>query len=394
MACYGGGHVQSLLPIAVALQENPEVDLTVLGFTTASATFRKAGVAARNYESLLQDGDEKWLEFARPHTPQSSHRDVSQSETDAYYALGLKDMALDLGEKETLMEFSRSGRKAFLPFETFVKELSRSKPDLVITSTSPRSELAAQRAASSLGIPAIAVSDLFLQVESSYICEPGYAETVTVIGSYVADFLSSRGYSGKLPVTGNPAFDNLHHPVHTAEGKELRSRLGVPDDQRVVVWVCPSSSVSMIGKPFIAPATVIDCLENLCANDSRFSYLVRQHPSNPVASHLSLASGFFCPSETSIEACLVAADAVLLETSTVGLQAAILGKPVVSMNAGDYPPYAALGLSKDVAQIGEVPEALKNLMQPSLQNLGYPEENSATELVLREISSVLGLKDR
>ena len=388
MACYGGGHVQSLVPIALALQADPKVDLTVIGFTTARATFEKAGVKAFGYDWLLQEEDKSWLEFARPHTPRSNHPDITQSETDAYYALGLKYLSRSSDKIQAISAFAEKERKAFLPVELFRELMSQNTPDLVITSTSPRSELAMQNAANALGIPAIAVSDLFLQAESSYICAQGYGDLVTVMGEYVADFLRSNGFTGQIAVTGNPAFDSLLKNDHKSSGHQLRSSLGVRPDQRLVVWICPSGAVSMIGKPFIASGKVIECLEKICTEDPSFTYLVRQHPSHPVVGEINLPSGHFCPPDIPIETCLAASDVVLLETSTVGLQAALIGKPVVSMNAGDYPPYAAMGLSQDVADLADVANAIRYPVPPSLSKLGYPVNRTATESILNIISEM------
>lgn len=391
LACYGGGHVQSLIPLAYRIEQLTDVDLTIIGFTTAKVAFKRAGLSANGYSCLLEEGDEYWLKIAANYMPEASHPDVAHADALAYHALGLRDLALKCGEQDAVDRYAREGRKTFLPENTFTRYLEKNHFDLIITSTSPRSELALQYAADRLDINTLAVSDLFLQHESSYICTPGYAKHITVMAKYVADFLESKGYAGELYVTGNPAFDALAGCVDDRERIALRQTLGIKDSERLVLWVCPSASVSMVGKPFIQPSVMIDFLEGICRRHAGIRYMVRQHPSNPIIRDERIELGVVCPSSVSIEACLNAADQVLLETSTVGLQAALLGKSVVTVNAGDYPPYAKLGLSVDVEELSKAEEALLQAVKPNLESLAYPAIGGAADNVLEIVRSLLGV---
>lgn len=390
LASYGGGHVQSLIPLAQDLSQQPGIELDVIGFTTARAAFARAGIEAGGYRSLLEEGDEAWLDLARLYKPDDSHPDIDEADSLAYHALGLRDLVIDHGEREALRRYGEQGRKAFLPVHGFRRYLVRTRPDLVITSTSPRSELALQYAANDLGIPGVAVSDLFLQNEARYICTSRYARHITVIAQYVADFLNREGCEAtRIHVTGNPAFDRLREPRYRQLAASLRAQLGFAPHESIVLWVCASASTSMIGKPFVVPDHMIAFLENHCANAADTRYLVRQHPNNPVVGDRVLRHGAICPPGVEIETCIQLADIVLLETSTVGLQAALMGKPVVSINAGDYPPYARLGLSSDVAGLSEAGEALRAARKPELDPLGYRNLGHSAEAILTLIASIL-----
>jgi hypothetical protein len=390
LASYGGGHVQSLIPLAHGLRQLPGVELEVIGFTTARAAFSRAGIEASGYRSLLEEGDEAWLALARLHKPNDAHADIDAADSLAYHALGLRDLVIDHGEREALRRYGELGRKAFLPVNGFRRYLARTRPDLVITSTSPRSELALQYAANDLGIPGLAVSDLFLQNEARYICTSRYARHITVIARYVADFLNREGCeTTRIHVTGNPAFDRLTDPRHQQHAAALRAQLGFAPHENIVLWVCASAAISMIGKPFVDPDRMIAFLENHCANTTNTRYLVRQHPNNPVVGDRVLRHGVMCPPGVEIETCIQLADVVLLETSTVGLQAALMGKPVVSINAGDYPPYARLGLSSDVAELSEAGEALRAARKPELDPLGYSNLGHSAEAILALITPIL-----
>jgi hypothetical protein len=395
IACYGGGHVQSLLPVVRQLSDQPDISVTVIGFTTALATFRNAGIPAVGYSSLLDTDDAPWLSLAQTCIEKPLHPEVSEHESIAYYALGLRDLHIDHGADKAREIFARDGRKAFMPVHAMRRLLRRLTPDLVVATTSPRSELALLRAARLEGIESLAVSDLFLQHESSYICAPGYAKHLTVMAAAVGEYISHKGFSAeRIHVTGSPAFDSLLDGTHAVAAASLRQRLGMGEHQKLLLWACPSAPVSLIGKPFIETASMIAFLEAYCDTWPDTRYLIRQHPSKPVvAPGTPLRRGSFCPSGVTIETCLHACDQVILETSTVGLQAALLGKPVVTVGAGDYPPYSAYGLAVDVGVLAEAGPALRRMTQPDLARLAYPSQERATDRVCRLVRELGGVGD-
>lgn len=394
VASYGGGHVQSLLPIVRQLVDDPDVDLKIIGFTTALASFHRAGIDADGYASLLESDDEHWLDLARAHIEYPLHPDVSEEDSLAYYAIGLRDLHIDHGAKQAMAMFRNDGRKAFLPVHAMRRYLRRFPCDLVVTTASPRSELALLRAARQEGIETLALSDLFLQYESSYICAPGYANHITVMARAVGDSIAAAGFPTEhIHVTGNPAFDSLFDEKHRMAAQAFRKEIGLAPHTRLLLWACPSAPVSLIGKPFIDPSTMIEFLEGYCTAESNTRYLVRQHPSKPVVPHdLPLKHGTICPPATAIETCLHACDQVILETSTVGLQAALLGKPVVTVGAGDYPPYAAFGLATDVPSLATAAAALQQMTPPTRTRLDYPADGRSTARVHALIQTLSGLR--
>ncbi|QBY01303.1 hypothetical protein E2K80_11665 [Rhodophyticola sp. CCM32] len=389
MACYGGGHVQSLIPVAKALSARPEIDLLVVGFTTARASFQRAGIPAESYCYFLDDIEHKWLKLARRHAPASRHADITEDENLAYHAIGLQDLAAEEGQEAALAKFERFGRKCFLPTRTFDRFLNNSRPDLVITSSSPRSELAMIRSARQLGIETLVISDLFLQAEAKYVCATDYAANVSVLSDYVRDFLFSKGCQSHIWVTGNPAFDPLVDAASEDLRLKRRHELGLLDTQSLVMWVCPSAAVSILGRPFADPSAILNMLKDLTEQTPGTQIMVRQHPNERVLKTDKIGPAFEPPANWKIEDCLAACDSVLVETSTVGLQAALLGKPVVTIKADGYPPYATLGLATDVLDVNAALPVLQNPTKPDLARLGAPSLGSATARVLRVIETLL-----
>ena len=72
----------------------------------------------------------------------------------------------------------------------------------------------------------------------------------------------------------------------------------------------------------------------------------------------------------------------------MGVQAALLGKPVITINNGDYPPYARLRLATDVASLDQAAEALSRASTPDLTLLGYSKLGHATEAVATLIAQL------
>ena len=389
LASYGGGHVRSLIPVAHQLRAVPWIDLTVIGFTTARAAFKRAGIDAIGYDSLVSDRDGEWLSAVEPFLPSASHPDVSAEETRAYFGLGFKNLALEYGDDEAGRLMRSDGRKAFLPVTTFADYIDTGGFDLVITSTSPRSELAVQRAARRLGVPGLAVSDLFLQMESEYICRTDYAQDVSVISPFVAEFLRSRELpeGHRTHVVGNPAFDELDDEAFSTEAAEVRESMAIPQSIQLLTWIGSTGKVSLIGKEFLSTAEVVDWLESFCRSNPAYKYMLRRHPSDDCNVRLG-PHGMLCP-DIPIETCIQLSDLLLMETSTVGLQAALLEKPVVTIGADDYPPYAELGVAVDVPNLDSAAAAIHRARPPDLARLGYPSRGAAADSVAKLATGIL-----
>lgn len=391
MACYGGGHVQSLIPVAQALSGESEVDLTVIGFTTARAAFERAGITAHGYNELEAYLDKPCPELLAPLISEVGHPDITPAETHAYFHVGLHDLIEEHGREQAISLVREYGRSRFLPIHTFTRYLKERPPHLVITSTSPRSELALQRAARNLGIPGLAVSDLFLQHEAGYLCDGQYAKHITVIADYVAQLLiKERCSESQLYITGNPAFDGLFRKEAQEAGALLRTRCNIKSNERLITWIGTPADISLRGKPFVSNSAVIDHLESYCMANPGNRFAFRPHPNRPVTLPDGVTSGTLLDGRYSIEDVLWASDVVLLETSTVGLQAALIGKPVITIAAENYPPYAALGLATDIPNLAGIDAVLSNTISPELGKLGPEGLGDAKQRVSEVVRAILG----
>jgi len=397
LACYGGGHVQTLLTLAKRLSQRADIQLYILPFTMARQSFVAAGLQVLSYTSLLSCIDhERAAQLSRLAgvTAEGAvgHADVPLEETLAYHAVGLHDLALQHGDVKALEMFEQHGRAVFCPVDSFQAWLMANPFDLIVTSSSPRSELALQRAARLLGIPGLAVSDLFLQQESAYICDEGYAPDVTVVNDYVAGVLRDGGFdsSRNIHITGNPAFDRLFEPALRSEGQALRSRLGLKDGDILVSYYAPPTAQSLLGEAFVPLRDIVAAFDRLVEFCPNLHYLVRLHPNDTRPSPRLGPRGVLSMPSDSLEACLWSSNVVVVENSTVGFQSGLIGLPVFKLGNPDYPPYVTCGIARHLARLDDLAAYL-----PALADWSVPVDplkqpaSSATDAVLSVIDQIL-----
>ena len=318
LVSYGAGHAEIMIRVARELRERGHSP-TILGLTTAYAQFRRAGLDALDVTALLRPRHRRFLQEARSLSLNASHPDVSGDQSVAYFAIGLADLADQHGDEEARSIVEELGRKAFLPIRTFEEYFEATRPDVVVTTTSPRFELAAARAARRAGVPSLAVADLFLIHERKYVADPSYADAVALLCEQVRIELGELGMEPRrLHVTGNPAFDALADPLLTSRRGELRARLGFDNEDRVVLWPGAASQRSpLYERHCLNPDQALYHLEEFCVRTPAWRYIFRPHPNAPLPDGRVSANGLVDSSLTAYEA-LIAADGVVVELAPWG----------------------------------------------------------------------------
>lgn len=390
LASYGGGHHRITGALTRAFLERGD-DPILMGFTTAYRALLREGLPAHPVTDLIDaDTDQPWLELAGEFVQGRGHPDILPEETRAYFAIGLRDLADVHGLSRALDITREKGRFAFEPVATMRRYLRRLKPDVVIATTSPRFEAATLKAARMEGIPSVSVGDLFLSGSVDLILSPDFAEHLAVLCEDVAERFVAAGLpADRIHVTGNPAFDLLA-PRADAEAVRagLRARLRV-EGRKVILW--PGNAVSVLpdGQALITSEEAVAALERICRNDPALTYMFRRHPNAPLAAPDGIVSGLFDDGSLSVEEALLAADIVCAQVSTVALQAALTGKPVVAVGLHDRSEYARFGLAYPVESLDELAEVL-NGGDLSPRPLQMPPLGTATRNVLSVVDRLVG----
>ncbi|MGL5840134.1 MAG: hypothetical protein ACRCY3_16710 [Sphingorhabdus sp.] len=376
--------------------------VTLLALTTAAAKARAAGEVYIGFSDLKHHAAAGAEDYARQLCPNPNpNGPVSIEETLAYHGANFADLATREGEAAARALWDAQGRQAFLPIDFMTHVLTEYSPDVVIATNSPRTEKATVIAAGRLGIPALCVVDLFALQEVKWIGKPGFANRVAVLNETVRALMIDCGRSAdEVIVTGNPALDAVNDRMTIEAGAALRAAKGWNDGRLTILW---ASTVEPDRHPFTGavgdpslPRRAEAALREIVKNDDRLRLVVRYHPSEQIAFTTSNRVEFSPVSEP-LHPLLHAVDLVTITASTVGLEAWLARRPLISVDRSVFTadaPYSQMGISVGV----ESPEALAKMVQDMAGKLPIfplsgqvsppPREVTATEAIVAAIEKI------
>lgn len=401
LVAYGGGHVALLAPVALALQKKGR-PFTFLALTTAGAYLDRINIPYIGFLHLdgAQDADvQTYGEALAQYLPAGGP--VSREETVAYLGLNYRELVREHGQVQAQKLFQERGRQAFLPIHVFERLLENLKPALVVATNSPRSERSAILAARRIGIPSICAVDIFALQEVQWIGVPGYADKVCVLNEQVRQMLIEHGRKPEeVVVTGNPAFDRLTTAQAVEAGAQLRQDRSWNDDFITILW---ASQIEPERHPFTdsigdssLPRRIEAYLREFVAVNEGFRLVVRYHPSE----HEIFTPGLrveFSPIGEDLGALLHAVDVVVVTASTVGLEASLAGRSVISVDASIFTadaPYSEMGISTGVKIIKDIGPLLHKLAVTYRrgklrESTSLASKMTATQKVMQVIDSLL-----
>jgi hypothetical protein len=358
---YGGGHVTMAIPIIKELQRRGGWEVTVLGLTTAGPVLEAAGIPFLGFKDLMTPADLRAREIGaalaeREHTP---GKGIPLEESIAYLGLSYADLEARLGRDEARAAFAARGRRAFVPFGPLERLVDRASPDVVLTTGAPRAEEAAIRVARRRSIPSVIVHDLFgLESANDYLYERGFGDVVTVIADTARNNFVERGrLAEEIRITGNPAFDGLADPGLAVRAVGWRHDRGL-EDRPVILWASQPEPPD--------PDLLVRVRRAIVAAAERHHWWVlhRPHPNEAPPDPLDPAVGH-AGREDDLGVVLHAADVVVVLTTTVGLEAALVGKPVVQIRLSHYDysmPYERMGLALNAPDLASIEPAIERAL--------------------------------
>ncbi len=402
---YGGGHIAMLLPVLRALRRQlPALQIDLLALTTAARVARDAGETPLGYADLLHllDDSERAqaLALGARLRDGNTHPDIAEAETLAYLGINALELRQRLGADEADALLRARGRQAFQPVEFFGRVLRALQPDLVLTTNSPRSEQAAVDAARAAGVPSVALLDLFGLPGDAFAARSVHPDRVCVLADVVRDNLVAAGWPAqRIAVTGNPAFDALLDPAWAQRAAQLRADLGWQGRRVVLLATQPEPRAHPASRWPAGDALALameDTLRAWVATRDDAALIVRHHPNHghrlaaraaAPRVHLSRGAG------EAIEALIRAADAVVVQATTVGLQAAVAGVPVLQLRCSPAVlggiDYAALGVAQAVPDLDALPDALDALLRAPPPAGRWARHGAAADAVAHEVAALL-----
>lgn len=404
LVAYGGGHIPMVLPVMRALREQqPGIELILIALTTAYAVAQAAGEKPLGYAALKHLADETFAdEWGARLAPRERHPAVSVQETVAYVGVNFWDMVQQHGMAKAQALHAEKERFSYFPLHFMRRVLAHLKPDAVVATVSPRSEEAALQAAIELGVPTLSMIDWYLQPSDSYCHRKYYADRITVINDQVRQILVNAGVSeSKLIVTGNPAFDGLASSSLKEKALAWRASLGW-QDKTVVLWAGHLDDYTSVnpdlGKATGYPREVEAQLRSWAQADETRALIIRYHPNEM---HLfpqgpSQPRVFVSTREQHVHQVILASDLAVVQVSTVGLEAAVAGKPVVAMVKSPHSlrinfSYERLGVAYGAPEISMLPDVIEHALSIGCVAPQLAQSTPVAPVIAREI---LGLMAR
>lgn len=396
---YGGGHAKMVVSVARRLMELACCEVNIFALTTARKVVEKAGLPCFSMRDLpapkyaIRYGRELLAEMGK------GHPDVPYEESLAYMGLSYDALVKEHGEVEAAKLYAQKGRQAFLPVTLMEAVLSDGQYNLVVATNSPRMEQASILAAGKLRIPALCMVDLFAMQEKKWIAQEGYANKVCVLSEAVKRILCDEGRDpDDIIVTGNPAFDCLADSSAKEKAKVLRGKKGW-GNQKIILWC---SQLEPEVHPFTGekgnpklPLMVEEKLQKICSEHEGWHLFVRPHPSENMSKRVLLDNVEYGQNEC-LHELLHAVDLVVVMSTTVGLEAALIGKPVVALNQSIFSPdmpYADMGIAYGVDHVEGLDNAIQETMNKSPSSVALRPVGESTSSVCRVIFSLLEASD-
>ncbi len=393
---YGAGHAQSLLPIIDKLKLTHNI--YVLALTTAKTLFDGIGYTLLSYESLsfLEDGEYKC--FGVELTGSEGHNPVvSRSESIAYHGINYLNLVSKYGVELASEKYSLLGRQCFLPIDFMTKVLKEIQPELIVATSSPRSERAVLEAARNLNISSVCVVDLFALQEKKWVATPNYASKVCVLNSFVKDVLINEGRQATdIIVTGNPAFDKLNNGLNIISSNKYKE-MTFPKGKKILFWASqPEPQIHPLtradnGDPDL-PIKIENYLISFVEQSDDWILVIRHHPSESRSHLYDSTKVFFSKTTQLMTDVLFSCDCLVTIASTIALEAYLIGKPVVTVDMSIFTedaPFSNMGISLGVDSIFHIESAIKKaLFKNNSSTINYSSLN-ATDKVIDVINNVI-----
>jgi hypothetical protein len=404
LVTYGGGHIGMVLPVIRELEALlPGVQCTLMALTTGHLKAKAVRPDALGYRDFLHlvdaEAARRWGERL---SEGNTSPDVPVDETIAYLGINYLDLIAQHGESGAADLYRQQGRYGFQPLHFMRRVIDALQPDAVVATNSPRSERTALDVAGERGIPAIGMVDLFGLDSDTYVLHEPKPAWTCVISEVVRQRLIARGFPAEgVVVTGNPAFDGLQAPENQLKADTFLAERGWQGLKPVLFaghvepYAHPDTPVPA-GQAL--PREIEAVLREHVRQREDLALIVRYHPSDwtqyprlPDEPRIHFSE----PPREAIHPLILASQAVVVQTSTVGLESAVGGKPVISVEnspaAHIWFSLAQQGVATPCEAPANLPRVLDALLAGSVSAGGraYQSDGQAASRVAQVIRTAL-----
>lgn len=400
---YGGGHVGMVLPVIRELEDLlPGVDCPLMALTTGHLKARavRPTLGYKDFLHLVDAGAaRRWGERL---SEGNTSPDVPADETIAYLGINYLDLIAQHGEAGAAERYREQGRYGFRPLHFMRRVIEALQPDAVVATNSPRSERAALDVAQAAGIPSIGMVDLFGLDSDTYVLHEPRPGWTCVISEVVRQRLIARGFAaGGVVVTGNPAFDGLFSAYNHEQAQRFLAERGWQDLKPILFaghWEPQAHPATPVPVGQALPRAIEAVLREQVRQREDLALIVRYHPSDwtqyprlPDEPRIHFSE----PPREPIHPLILASQAVVVQTSTVGLESAVGGKPVISVEnspaAHVWFSLAQQGVTTPAATPAHLPGVLDAVLagRGAASDPSYRSDGQAATRVARVVRNAL-----
>ena len=338
---YGAGHVNIIDLVVEELLKNNNIDVKILALTTAhndivskySETIVKSVL---DYSFLFEDVLDEVKKYGTFLLEENYYKESKISKAEIIIYLGLSFFCLveDYGYDKAIQLYHKKKRQAFCPTKILEKILKYEKSDVVVATTSPRFEYAAILAGNILNIQTIQILDLFDQLYPL----PA-AKHIVVMNKSVKNGLINQGLiNNNYHILGQPAIENTVNKVIKVDIKKTLDKININNGKKNLliatqrlIRINESYEVLKFMDYEITYDVLFPILEKL-SNIHNLNTIIRLHPNENIKDYEKYFDRFKFLKYTNdilrLEECIAISDIVLVESSTVALEAMACDKKV------------------------------------------------------------------
>lgn len=394
---YGGGHIGSLLPVIRAMKDDEQYEVKILALTSAKACLDGLNIPSVGFKDYFLDRKES-VDYGKVLEEDVSGV-IDRQESIAYLGMSYRDLILECGVRLAKERYDKYGRHCFNPIGSLREIIDMERPDVVVTTSAPRAERAAVIAATELNIKSVVLVDLFGTKEVEWLGKPCFGTKICVGSKFTYDLLVESGRSSReIVMTGNPAFDELVSSNYSSAITKYRFSHAL-FGKKVFLWASQelySDSADSTGERLDLSRAITEKLCEIFSRHPEWVLLYRPHPNQKPIPVSSYENVILCCQATPLQVALSVSDAVFVITSTVGLEAALLGKPVLTFEGASVShlnPYSRLGIAYPVRSVQEIEAALEYVVSGAFRSdgAGLVSPGGATKRLIKVINDVISV---
>jgi Capsule polysaccharide biosynthesis protein len=388
-----------LVPVIKRVMERDDFQVTVLGLTMAAPVLKSHNIPYIGFKDLLTiETEQTVLDLGRRLAEKlPSGGKVTYQETIAYLGLSYADLINEHGEKKAAELYAENARQAFLPVGVLRGVFEQFQPDLLVSTNSPRAERAAFIVARERKIPSICIVGTFAKHEIDWISEQDYGSRICVISESVRKFIINSGRrTEEVLVTGNPAFDRLANPELATKAIAFRNARGW-ENKKVILWASQPEPeqhpfTGAKGNPEL-PRMVERELISILKQKPHWQLVIRYHPGENISAEQWPEEAYISTRKDDLAVLLNAVDVIVTMTSTVGLEAVQLNKPLITVNQSIFhkdAPYEDMGIAFGVNCLSELDGVLGKVIERGWKpKETLPEVGKATGNIINIIDDLV-----